>query len=89
MQEELSRVWENSPGELESVSKEMEGEERGVGREGMRDRDLKREEREKSIRPETLKECRGAGAEGVAVEGAVRPAGLGRERGGTAWAGEL
>lgn len=49
---------------MESVSKEMEGEERRVGREGIRERDLKREEDEKSIHPETLRECRGAGAEG-------------------------
>lgn len=72
MQEEQSRVWENS---LESVSKEMEGEEKRVEREEIRERDLKREEKEKSIHPETLKASRGRGRRWAGlVEGAVRPA---------------
>lgn len=89
----MTRVWENSP---EGVSKEMEGKERRVGREGTKERDLAREGKERSIHAATLKKCRGEkkvwrgsgrGWAGGATEGFGCL--VGEKRAGTAGAGEL
>lgn len=77
MQLEMTRVWENSP---ERVSKEMEGKERRVGREGTRERDLAREGKERSIHPETLKKCRGGKKKSVERQ---------RQRVGRRWNGKF
>lgn len=93
MQLELCRAWENS---LEGVSKEMEGKERRVGREGMRERETWREKgkrdrfTQRHLKIVEGKKCRGAAAEG----GQARWKGrfhrlVGEKKGGTARASEL
>lgn len=77
----------------------MEGKERRVGQERMRERGLTREAKDRSIHPETLIKCRGEKTVCV-LGGHQQKVGrlggregftclVGEKRGGTAWAGEL